>query len=136
MGGMRKLIGIVVSAAFAVGCGGTVMTCPRVQTPVLLGPVERIGDAPRATHARGRKLEAHAEVSLQIAHGAGGTYASGSRSPRWAGSAPVWMARLHRDRDVHVTSARAGGFVWDAAGFFWMDNEVNLDMTVTKAGGK
>ena len=46
------------------------------------------------------------------------------------------MAHLERDEDVRVTSARASGFVWDALGAFWMNNEVNLDMTVTKAGAR
>ncbi len=133
---MIKLITISIALAAAAGCGGTVMTCPRVETPVLLGPVDRIGGTPSAVPSTDRTLIANAEFSFQMAHGAGGMYTSATRTARSAGAAPVWEARLHRDQDIRVASARTSGFVWDAFGMFWMDNEVRLEMAVTKAGAK
>jgi len=133
---MHKLI-IGICLAFGAGCGGTVMTCPRTETPVLLGPVDRIGGEARPLVATNdRKLEAHAQMMLEVTQVAGGTYITATKTSRSVGATPIWKAHLERDEDVHVTSARASGFVWDALGVFWMDNQVNLDMTVTKAGGR
>jgi len=112
------------------------MTCPRTETPVLLGPVDRIGGEARPRVASDRKLEAHAQTMLEVTQMAGGTYVTATKTSRSVGAVPIWKAHLERDEDVHVTSARASGFVWDAFGVFWMDNQVNVDMTVTKAGGR
>lgn len=132
---MHKLL-IGICLAFGAGCGGTVMTCPRTEAPVLLGPVDRIGGEARPVVAGNRTLRANNQMSFMITHAAGGTYTSARKTPRYAGAAPIWTAHLDPSSDVHVTSARASGFVWDALGAFWMNNEVNVDMTVTKAGGK
>lgn len=134
-----KLLTMTLALTATAGCAGTVMTCPRLETPVLLGPIDQIGGAPqtaRAELASDGNLRAEAERSFQITHAAGGTYTRAVITPRFAGSAPIWKAEVHADSDVHVRSARASGFVWDALGMFWMDNEVHLDMTVAKVGAK
>lgn len=131
---MPKLIAIAAAGATLLACGGTVMTCPRVETPVLLGPVDRIGGAPHPAPEDGPVLLVTAEHKVFSERvwqtpSSYWLYTYTHRTLPWVGSTAIWSADLADADDVRVTAVRAR-FDWNGMGM--TDNRIDTTMVVAK----
>jgi hypothetical protein len=121
----RHLVSLgLLTAAPALGFSGAVVSCPRVATPVLLGPVDRVGGH-RSTPSAAPTIDNESSdfvfvsVAYARAHGNRATDIQARNS-----NAVLQATQGKPTSDVRLTSLRASGNGLFVLGMYWSENSI------------
>ncbi len=132
---MRLLVLLSALSLATTACGGSVMTAQRTASPVLLGPVDRVGGH-RASPQRSGEATLKTSTEAGVYMHAYGTYFMASHFD--SGSTPATLSLLDAtsgkdDCDVHVSNLTAGGWVLNSFSTTWWQDESELRAWVRRS---
>lgn len=118
MRGLMKHLSILPFLCACAACGQPSLSFPNVQSPVLLGPVARVGGGSVASSAPGTTFDVEIEHE---AYAAKNTHHAHFDIDRKASFAALVATSANKDADVHLAKLKAGSWFMTVATAVWID---------------